>query len=83
MAVPESARRLLFPIPILQSNRNIRFKGNYASSNAQFKDGQLIAMELNADFWIFYKESSFSIVSVKKLVQQNAKTLPNEKAVQW
>ncbi|KAA6377026.1 MAG: hypothetical protein EZS28_027447 [Streblomastix strix] len=89
---------------------NIYFKGISTSGNVQFSDGQLIAMELNADvgtlhffvdgiqqpvfvrgikeavkfyFYIFYQDSSFSIVSVKKLPVPTAKTLPNEKIVQW
>ncbi|KAA6390824.1 MAG: hypothetical protein EZS28_013649 [Streblomastix strix] len=89
---------------------NIIFKGKGTPGNVQFSDGQLIAMELNADvgtlhffvdgiqqpvfvrgikeavkfyFYIYLQDSSFSIVSVKKLPVPTAKTLPNEKAVQW
>ncbi|KAA6368456.1 MAG: hypothetical protein EZS28_036017, partial [Streblomastix strix] len=86
------------------------FKGTETPGNVQFSDGQLIAMELNADkgtlhffvdgiqqpvfvkgineavkfyFWIYYKDSSFKIETVKKLSVPTTKTLPNEKAVQW
>ncbi|KAA6373041.1 MAG: hypothetical protein EZS28_031433, partial [Streblomastix strix] len=75
----------------------IYFKGTTTLGNVQFSDGQLIAMELNADvgtlhffvdgiqqpFYIYRKDSSFSIVSVKKLPVPTAKTLPNEKVIQW
>ncbi|KAA6398882.1 MAG: hypothetical protein EZS28_005591 [Streblomastix strix] len=89
---------------------NTWFKGTETSGNVRFSDGQLIAMELNADvgtlhffvdgiqqpifvrgikeavkfyFFILQKDSFFSIVSVKRLAVPAAKTLPNEKVVQW
>ncbi|KAA6359060.1 MAG: hypothetical protein EZS28_045413 [Streblomastix strix] len=87
----------------------VYFKGTGTPGNVQFSDGQLIAMELNADvgtlhffvdgiqqpvfvrgvnepvkFWFFIypKDSSFSIESVKKLAVPTTKALPNEKAMQ-
>ncbi|KAA6391583.1 MAG: hypothetical protein EZS28_012889 [Streblomastix strix] len=89
---------------------NVYFNGISTYGNVKFKDGELIAMELNADvgtlhffvdeiqqpifmsgineavkfyFYIYNKDSSFSIVSLKKLQIPTAKTLPNEKALQW
>ncbi|KAA6374656.1 MAG: hypothetical protein EZS28_029817 [Streblomastix strix] len=88
----------------------VLFKFSYESGNVKFSDGQLIAMELNADvgtlhffvdgiqqpvfvrgikeavkfyFHIYFQGSSFSIVSVKKLPIPIAKTLLNEKVIQW
>ncbi|KAA6382172.1 MAG: hypothetical protein EZS28_022303 [Streblomastix strix] len=92
------------------SDGDVYYKGTRLSNNAQFKDGQLIAMELNADvgtlhffvdgiqqpvfvseifqavkFWFYInlQDSSFSVVSVKKLTVPTAKTLSREKAIQW
>ncbi|KAA6390740.1 MAG: hypothetical protein EZS28_013732 [Streblomastix strix] len=89
---------------------DVYYQQTRALNNAQFKDGQLIAMELNADvgtlhffvdgiqqpvfvseifqavkfwFYIYNKESSFSVVSVKKLTVPTAKTLSKERALQW
>ncbi|KAA6389674.1 MAG: hypothetical protein EZS28_014799 [Streblomastix strix] len=89
---------------------DVYYKETRSSNNTKFYDGQVIAMELNADvgtlhffvdgiqqpifvsgifqavkFWFYIqnKESSFSVVSVKKLAIPTAKTLSKEKALQW
>ncbi|KAA6382179.1 MAG: hypothetical protein EZS28_022294 [Streblomastix strix] len=91
-------------------NQYMCFKGTGSSGNIKFLDGQLIAMELNADvgtlhlfvdgiqqpvfvrgineavkffFFTYNKDSSISIVSVKKLAVPTATALQNEKAFQW
>ncbi|KAA6356977.1 MAG: hypothetical protein EZS28_047497, partial [Streblomastix strix] len=92
-----------------QSTGDICHKGDLTHGSFEFKDGQLITLELNMDagtlhffiddilqpvyvrginepvkfyFWIYFKDSSFEIESVKKLTSPTAKVLPNEKAMQ-
>ncbi|KAA6366522.1 MAG: hypothetical protein EZS28_037951 [Streblomastix strix] len=89
---------------------NVWLKGIQTPGNDQFSDGQLIAMELNADvgtlhffvdgtqqrvfvrgikeavkfYWfLFAKDSSVAIVSVKQLSSPTVKKLENEKAIDW